>query len=119
MVRPVPGFKGSKVADPDAPMNDKFEAQRKEDARVVKGIFQDNELRGGTVKFPFRKWKGDPVVTYELTDGQEYELPLGVVRHLNSGCAYETHSHLLGPDGKHIKNAKKVHRFSFKSSELC
>lgn len=118
MVRPVPGAKGAPVADPTEPMCDKFEQMRKEDRRLVKGIFQDNELKGGNVTFPFRKWKGDPVETFTLIDGQEYELPMGVVKHLNSGCAYETHSSLLGPDGKYLKNVKKTHRFSFKPLEF-
>jgi hypothetical protein len=113
------GAKGRPVGDPEAPMIDKFEKQRKEESRLVKGIFQDNEIKGGTVRFCFKKFKGDPVKEYVLTDGQEYEIPLSVAKHLNSGCAYEQHSYLLGPDGKHIKNPKKVHRFAFKSLELC
>lgn len=106
-----------KEADPSLPMSDKFEAMRKEDSRMVTGIFQDNEVKGGTLDFFFRKWKGDEVKRYILEDGKEYELPLGVVRHLNSGCAKEEHSYLLGPDGKHIKTGRKDHRFSFKTKE--
>ena len=118
MVRPVPGAKGRPVGDPTVPMNDKFEQMRKEDSKIIKGVFRDNELHGGTVSFPFRKWKGDPVKNYTFTDGQEYEIPLAVAKHLNSGCCYEKHSYLLGTDGKPIKNPKKEHRFSFTSSEL-
>jgi hypothetical protein len=106
-----------KVADPNEPMNDKFESMRLADSKLVKGIFQDNEVKGGQISFPFKKWKGDSVKEYTLIDGQEYELPLGVVKHLNSGCAYQSHSWLLGPDGKHIKNSRKTHRFSFKVLE--
>jgi len=105
------------VGDPTAPMNDKFEEMRKEDSRLIKGIFQDNEVKGGNRHFFFRKWKGDKVQEYKLYDGQEYELPLAVVKHLNSGCAVEQHSYLLGPDGKHLKTGRKEHRFSFKTHE--
>ena len=111
--------KAKPMADPGKPMNDKFEQMRKEDSRMVKGIFQDNEVKGGSVHFFFRKWKGDPVAEYKLIDGKEYELPLGVVKHLNSGCCYEEHSYLMDPQGKHLKTGRKVHRFSFKSSEYC
>ncbi len=100
----------------------KFEKQRQEESRLIKGIFQDNELRGGTIKFPFKKFAGDPVVTYTLTDGQEYEIPLAVVKHLNSGCAYIQDAYISGmltADGKPMKNPnpKKTHRFSFKTLE--
>lgn len=113
------GAKGRPIADPKAPMIDKFEKQRKEESRLVKGIFQDNEVKGGTTRFPFKKFKGDKVQEYVLTDGQQYEIPLAVAKHLNSACAYEQHSFLLGPDGKHIKSPRKIYRFAFKSLELC
>lgn len=111
--------RGKTEADPDAPMSDALEKQRKEEARLVKGIFQDNEIKGGSVHFFFKKFKGDPIQEYRLFDGQEYEIPLAVAKHLNSGCAYESHSYLLGADGKPLKNPKKTHRFSFKALEFC
>lgn len=97
--------------------NYRFEKERQADARLVKGVFQDNELAGGQVDFFFKKYKGDPIKRYVLKDGETYELPLGVVKHLNSNCAYQSHHYLLGPDGKPTKSAKKTHRFSFKVAE--
>jgi len=121
MVLPVRGAKGKPEADPMAPMNDKFEQMRKEDARLVKGIFQDNEVKGGKVEFFFKKWKGDNIQRYNLEDGLEYELPLAVVKHLNSNCYYQEDCYIHGFDGKPVKNiaSKKKHRFSFKISEYC
>ena len=106
----------------EAPINDKIEQMRQEEARLVKGVFQDNEVKGGTIKFPFKKYPGDPIVTWTLTDGQEYELPLMLVRHLNSPCCYVENAYLnnmLTADGKPMLNPspKKKHRFSFKISE--
>jgi hypothetical protein len=101
----------------------KFEKQRTDEARLIKGIFQDNEIKGGTIKFPFKKFKGDPIVTYTFTDGCEYEIPLALVKHLNSGCFYQEDAYcgngLLSPDGKPLKNPnpKRKHRFTFKTSE--
>ena len=120
MVKAVMGSPGNKaiVGDPESPMIDKFEKLRKEESKLVKGIFQDNEVRGGSVKFCFRKFKGDPLKEYHLFDGQEYELPLAVVRHLNSGCAYHNHHFILDAHGQPTKSVKKTHRFSFKSAEL-
>lgn len=100
----------------------KFEKQRVEESRLVKGIFQDNEVKGGFIKFPFKKFKGDPIEIYELKDGCEYEVPLSVVKHLNSNCFYMEDVYvngLLNPDGSAMKNPnpKKKHRFTFKISE--
>lgn len=117
MVKDLRGAKGRPVADPDAPMNDKFEQMRKADAKLVKGVFQDNEVKGGHVTFPFKKWKGDELKVYTLIDGEEYELPIAVVKHLNSGCCYDQHSYLQDVHGKPLKSGRKVHRFAFKVSE--
>jgi hypothetical protein len=100
----------------------KFEKQRVEESRLVKGIFQDNEVKGGTVKFSFKKFKGDPIQTYAFTDGCEYEIPLAVVKHLNSGCFYMEDvfvNGLLSAEGTAMKNPnpKKKHRFTFKTAE--
>lgn len=122
MIRPNQGAKGRPVADPTAPMIDKFEEQRLSDARLIKGIFQDNEVKNGSLHFFFHKWKGDPISEYKLVDGQEYELPLAVVKHLNSGCYYTKDEYIPGLSdafGRPLKNPnpKKIHRFSFKVSE--
>ncbi len=105
-----------------APVADKIEQMRKEESRLVKGVFQDNEVKGGTLKFPFKKYPGEPITTWVLTDGQEYELPLSIVRHLNSGCCYVENAYLnnmVTADGKPMlnPNPKKKHRFNFKISE--
>lgn len=106
-----------KEADPTAPMIDKFESKKAEESKMVKGIFEFRDLPGGTLDFFHKKWKGEKIARYTLIDGEEYELPLSVVRKLNSECCTNQHSHLLGPDGKHIKTGKKQHRFAFKSNE--
>ena len=101
----------------------KFEKERIADSRLIRGTFQDNEIKGGTIDFHFKKYKGDPIVRYKLTDGCEYELPLGVVKHLNSGCYYQEDMYaqngLLDSQGRPLKNAnpKKKHRFVFKTAE--
>ena len=103
-------------------IEDPIERQWKEESVKIKGVFQDNELKGGSIKFAFRKFPQDQIQDYHLFDGQEYELPLAVVKHLNSGCFYAQDAYvqggLLGHDGRPMKNphAKKFHRFSFKVS---
>lgn len=98
-----------------------FEEQRAADRRKLKGVFRDLEVKGGVLKFAFKKWKGDDICFYELHDGQEYELPVAVVKHLNNLCYHEDSysKDLISADGRPMKNpnSKKITRFSFQSSE--
>ena len=92
----------------------RWENDRIRDSRLVKGKFQCHEPRGGSVKFSFKAYKGDPVKTYEFHDGHEYEIPLAVARHLNNNCNYPVYSEILGPDGLRTSEVgKKVQRFNF------
>jgi len=99
---------------------EKLERQRVEESVKVKGVFQDNELPNGCIRFAFKKFPGDQIQEYTLISGQEYELPLAVVKHLNSNCFYAQDAYvpgnILDPSGKPMKNpnAKKFHRFAFK-----
>lgn len=108
--------------DPETTVPYRWEQQRKEESRLIKGIFQDHEKSGGSVSFPFKKFRGDEIKSYTLVDGHEYELPLSVVKHLNNGCYYFEDAYVDGlsdPSGRPLKNPnpKKKHRFSFKPTE--
>jgi len=78
----------------------------KEESRLVKGIFRFREPAGGNVQFYFRKYKWDPTQEYIMQDGEVYEVPLAVARHLNANCNYPIHSHILGADGKPTVDTK-------------
>lgn len=57
-----------------------------EETRMVRGIFQCFENPGETVKICVKKYPerlGVPKFEKVMTDGQEYEVPLYVARHLN------------------------------------
>lgn len=98
--------------------SDKLEKMCKEDSRLVKGVFICHEPKGGSVKFPYRKYKQEPRKDYYLEDGKEYELPIGVVKHLN-GCGWEIHSNLLDAQGNpYVGVGKKERRFTFQSSDF-
>ena len=58
------------------------------DRKLVKGIFKNIECPGTMHVFSFRHYK-EPIKTYYLQDGAEYELPIEVVEHLNKNCAYK------------------------------
>jgi hypothetical protein len=102
--------------------NDAFENERKADSRKVKGVFRDLEVKGGTLKFYFKKWPGEEIMPYELTDGCEYELPVGVIKHLNNVHYIEDaySKDLITNSGQPMKNPnpKRVSRFSFTASEF-
>ena len=98
--------------------SDVVEKAKKEDSKLVKGIFKNHECQGGDVIFSIRLYKGEPVRTYHLIDGHDYELPLGVARHINRQCKYKKHKWLVDKDGnKMISPDKPVERYSFVSSD--
>lgn len=93
--------------------------KRDKDREKVKGVFRYYEVPGGTLEFPIRLYKGDPVVKYELRDGEVYELPLGVARHLNNNCWYPEHEYAMDKDGKPVcRIGKKRRRTGFQSLEF-
>jgi len=93
--------------------------QRDKDREMVKGIFNFYEVPGGTMKFHFRKYKGDQPKRYALRDGDICTIPLGVAKHLNRNGKYPVHSHAVDADGKTIyKVGEQKRRFGFQSLEF-
>lgn len=96
-----------------------LEIDRQRDRRLVKGIFTFNQVPGGTIEFPFRKYKGDPVENYTLVDGETYTIPYGVACHLNNNCYYQQHEHQTDATGKPlIGKGRRINRVSFQSLEF-
>ena len=93
--------------------------QRDKDREKVKGIFRFFEVPGGTMKFMFHAYKGDPYEKYELVDGEVCSIPLGVAKHLNKNGWYPIHSYALDADGKPSQRiGQKKRRFGFQSLEF-
>jgi hypothetical protein len=90
----------------DSPDDDKVYRMWKEESRLVKGVFRCMEPAGGCVRFCFRKYKWDPVQWYTMYDGETYEVPLSVARHLNQNCNVPVHSHVLDSQGKPTLDVK-------------
>ena len=91
-----------------------WEKERVRDRKPVRGIFRFHEQRGGTLSFSFRKWKGDPIESFDLIDGNMYELPLGVATHLKESGWYPVHMHAVDANGKALKTiGQKVKRYTF------
>lgn len=91
---------------------EKIKNLHKEESVKIKCKFICHEPKGGNVTFSYKKFPQDPIEKYTLYDGQVYELPKCVVKHLNS-CGWEIHAHLLDADGQPIQGiGKKEHRFT-------
>lgn len=102
-----------------------IKAAIEKDAEKVKGIFRFYELPGGILEFCYRKYKDEPLREFkcalgtELRDGQMYELPRGVARHLNSSGRYPEYEYIKDATGKDIMRIKRmVARYGFESTEF-
>lgn len=86
------------------------------DSEMVRGIFRYHECPGGQLDFPFHKYKWDRMQTYHLKDGEIYEIPRAVAKHLNTNCAYPTYAYKSDINGMPVVSvAEKVRRTSFQS----
>lgn len=92
--------------------------QRDKNREKVKGIFKYYEVPGGSVSFVFKEFKEDPVERYDFIDGQTYNVPLGVARHLNKRGFYPVHEHIKTESGTTMRVGSKVQRFGFQSLEF-
>lgn len=93
--------------------------QYKRDHQPVTGIFRFDELKGGFLKFCFKKHKEDPIETYEFYDGNKYTIPRMVAMHLNKNVWYPVHAYNMDEAGVPTKAmGKKVDRCSFQSLEF-
>ena len=72
----------------------KLESMRARDNELVSGVFRYREHAGGTLRFRFKKYARDAYRAYELKDGERYQLPRMVVRHLNQEVHYKSYQHL-------------------------
>lgn len=87
------------------------------DSKLVKGVFRNLETPGMALKFSFRKYPQDRLTKYLLEDGKEYDLPVAVVKHLNSGCSYMVHKYAQDSAGKILPMVgKRVSRYQFQPS---
>ena len=118
-----------------------------EESRIVKGRFRHHETPGGILRVQIRKYPSIPPFDKVLVDGQVYEIPIYVARHLNGidkscpgggaeshTCSYPVHEFLWAGDGKGPAPSNKlddngvpmpaqttqkwIRRFSFESMEF-
>ena len=68
---------------PKAEVEEMIKKMRKEDEKLVKGVFEFVEAEGGFFEFSYRIYPGDRISTYQLIHGETCEIPMGLVKHLN------------------------------------
>jgi len=93
--------------------------QRDRDKQMVRGIFKFYEIPGGTLNFFYRKYKDEEVQEYTLVDGEQYTIPYGVAKHLNTEGWYPVHKYIKDDSGKYsTKIGRKIRRFGFHSLDF-
>lgn len=58
--------------------------RRKEDDKLVNGMFEFIDAQGGWLEFAYRIYPGEPIQIIKLIHGEICDLPMGIVRHLNN-----------------------------------
>ena len=57
---------------------------RKEDDKVVEGMFEFLDAQGGWLEFAYRKYPGEPIQMIKMIHGEICSLPMGIIKHLNN-----------------------------------
>ena len=77
------------------------------------------------MEFVFKEFKEDKPERFTMHDGEVYEIPLGVAKHLNKNCWYPIYQHVPGEttqaayiEGYGMKIGQHVRRCSFQSLEF-
>ena len=113
------GVKEKRSKEQKAEIEEKLKKKWKEDSRLVKGVFKNLEAPGGDVEFAYREYKWDPPRVYRFEDGKEYEVPLGVAKHINRNTRIPVHSYILDKDGKKTNAIGQYkERYQFVSKEF-
>lgn len=95
-----------------------FKAMRDRDREKVRGMFKFYEVPGGSLSFVYKAYKEDSAEKYTMVDGQIYEIPLGVAKHLNKNGWYPVHHYKREESGLKMRIGQKVHRFGFQSLDF-
>ena len=99
--------------------NPSLKLRRDKDREQVKGVFRFYEVPGGRMEFVYRAYKEDELEKFDMIDGQVYNIPLGVAKHLNNNGWYPVHAHTQDEAGKpSMRINSKVRRFGFQSLEF-
>lgn len=74
--------KAKKNTRPKHEVEEMIKKMRKEDEKMVKGMFEFTEAEGGFYEFSYRIYPGS-IQKFEFIHGEVCEIPMGIVKHLN------------------------------------
>lgn len=87
------GYKRAITPDQKLLRQRRVEELRERDSTEIVCRFINHEMKNGTATFIFRKYKQDPIRTYEFRDGGVYKINLGLMEHVNNTCKYREHQY--------------------------
>lgn len=93
---------------------EKMHKMWEEDNVKIKGVFRNHEAPGVAVPFKLKIYKWDHLEETTLKDGEIYEIPRKLVRHINENCSVPLYKEIVDAEGKPrtIVGAKQQ-RYSF------
>jgi hypothetical protein len=57
---------------------------RREDDKMITGMFEFLDAQGGWLEFAYRKYPGESIQMIKLIHSEICDLPMGIVKHLNN-----------------------------------
>lgn len=69
---------------PAADREELVRKMRKEDDKIVTGMFEFLDAQGGWLEFAYRKYPGESIKMLKMIHGEICDLPMGIVKHLNN-----------------------------------
>lgn len=69
---------------PPAERDELVKKMRKEDDKIVTGMFEFLDAMGGWLEFAYRKYPGEPIQMIKMIHGEICDLPMGIIKHLNN-----------------------------------
>jgi hypothetical protein len=104
------------------------------DMEKVKGVFRNMEQPGAPVSFNLKEYPGQEYDKWTFEDGEKYEIPRYVARHLSRNCYWLENKHLPGETGQfgvrmiahdgrsplapQMYTTRKVYRYSFNPTDF-
>jgi hypothetical protein len=69
---------------PAAERDELVKKKRKEDEKMINGMFEFLDAQGGWIEFAHRIYPGESIKIIKLIHGEICDLPMGIVRHINN-----------------------------------
>lgn len=97
---------------------EKLDKAYKEESKLVKGVFKNLECPGAEIEFAYRKFPQDPIRLYKLKDGETYEIPLCVAKHINNDTKVKQSSNVVDALGNKTIKPTPITRYQFLATDF-